>query len=79
MANVNPTVDEVEADPAKPYKAYAAAALTFVTIVIADWIGDSDGTTTKEFLGWCVEGIVGSGLTGGATFAVRNPKRLRRR
>lgn len=61
--------------PQSPTKAVAATVLAFVTIVAGAWISDDGGTTAKEVVSWVVMGLIGSGLTGGVTFQVRNKAR----
>lgn len=73
-----PVVPErIEDDPAKPYKAYAAAALTAIGTFIAFWIGDAEPFTAKDAGEAFLAALVASGLTGGATFVVGNPKRVK--
>lgn len=74
MANPNPPAPVAEADPRRPYKAYAATALTAAGTFVAYWIADTDPFTSKEIGQGILLSLVASGLTGGATFAVRNPK-----
>lgn len=64
--------------PQTAYKAYAATALAFVTILVSAWIADDNGVTGQDVLGWVVAAVVGSGLTGGATFTVKNKALARR-
>jgi hypothetical protein len=61
-------------NPKKPYKAYAAAALTGVGAFIAFWIGDDDPFTKKDAGQAFLAALGASGLTGLGTFQVRNPK-----
>jgi hypothetical protein len=58
--------------PQTKAKAVAATGLAFVTIVVSAWIADDGGVTGKEIVAWVVSGLIGSGLTGGVTAAVRN-------
>ncbi len=58
--------------PQTPNKAYAASALAFVTIVVSAWLADDSGVTGQDIAGWLVTAVLGSGLTGGATFATKN-------
>lgn len=69
----------VEDVPSKPYKAYVAAGLTAVGTFVAYWVADKDPFTAKEVGEAAVAALIASGLTGGATFRVPNPKRLKRR
>jgi hypothetical protein len=70
--NVVPTVVD---DPKRPYKAYVATALTAIGTFVTFWVADTDPFTAKEAAQAALAGLVASGLTGGATFAVRNPQR----
>jgi len=69
------TVDikSVEADPKRPWKAYASTALSFVALFVAAWIADTDPFTAKEIGAALIGAAVGCGLVGGVTFAVKNP------
>jgi hypothetical protein len=58
--------------PQTSTKAYVAAALTFVVLVLGSWIADDGGTSLKEFGEWVVAGIVGSGLVGVPVHLTRN-------
>jgi hypothetical protein len=60
-------------DPKKPWKAYVATALTAVGTFVTYWIADTDPFTAKEMGEAALAALVASGLTGGATFATRNP------
>lgn len=73
------TIHDVTADPKRPYKAYAATALAFITIVLSAWISDDGGVSGKEIVAWLISGAIGAGLTGGATFQAKNPKILKSR
>lgn len=74
-------INQVEADPTKPYKAYVAGALsgvyTFIALYIADK-GGRGGFTKDEFLADLGAAILATGLIGGGTFLKKNPKRLKR-
>lgn len=74
MVNPNPVPVAVEADPKRPYKAYVSAALSAAGTFIAFWIADADPFTAKDAGQGALAALVASGLTGGATFWVRNPK-----
>lgn len=63
----------MEADPKRPYKAYVATAITALGTFVAFWVADTDPFTIKEAASAALAAVVASGLTGGATFAVRNP------
>lgn len=58
--------------PQTATKAYAATAISFVTIVLSAWIADNGGVTAKEVGEWVLLGLVGSGITGGATWRIPN-------
>jgi hypothetical protein len=66
----------VEADPTKPYKAYVATALALVGLIWANLNGVEDWGTLG-FQDW-VTFIVPAVLVFGGTYAVENPKRIRR-
>lgn len=66
-------VTNVEADPKRPIKAYAATALAFLSLFVAYWIADEDPFTLKEAGAGLLTAALGSGLTGGVTFSVKNP------
>lgn len=66
--------DVVEADPKRPYKAYAALALSFVAAFLSYWIGDDGNFTGKEAGEALLFALLASGLTGGTTYTVKNPK-----
>lgn len=63
----------VPADPKRPYKAYAATALAALSIFVTAWVADTDPFTAKEIAAAVVASLIGSGITGATTFAVRNP------
>ena len=63
----------VPADPKRPWKAYAATALSGLSVFVAAWVADTDPFTQKEIVAALVAAVIGSGITGGATYAVRNP------
>lgn len=65
----------MEADPKRPYKAYIATALSALGTFVAVWVADTDPFTLKEAANAALAALVASGLTGGATFAVRNPQK----
>ena len=60
-------------DAKKPYKAYAATALAGLSVFVAAWATDTDPFTSKEIVAALVAAVIGSGVTGGATYAVTNP------
>ena len=66
---------EVEADPKKPTKAITATVGTFIAAFVVYWVADKDPFTAKDAGQAFVSGLVASGLTGGATFTVKNPLR----
>lgn len=67
-------ITTVVADPKRPYKAYGATILAFLTIVVSAWIADDGGVTGQDILDWVISGLIGSGLTGATTYAIKNPK-----
>ena len=58
--------------PQTPTKAYVATALTFITTFAGVWIADTDPFTAKEVAGGLITAAIASGITGGATYAIRN-------
>lgn len=56
-------------------KAYAATAVSFLATFVGVWVADTDPFTAKEIAQGLVTAGVASGLTGGATYAVRNRAR----
>lgn len=60
-------------DPKKPYKAYVATSLAFVSGVVTFWIADSDPFTAKEFAQAVVTSAIASGIVGAGTYAKENP------
>lgn len=70
----NDITTAVVADPKRPYKAYGATILAFVTVLVSAWINDDNGVTGQEVLNWVISAVVASGLTGATTYAVKNPK-----
>lgn len=58
--------------PQTAYKAYAAAALSFLALVLAYWIADAGSFTSKDLGEAILTALVGSGVTGGVTRYVRN-------
>lgn len=73
-----PPLDQVEADPKRPWKAYASTALSVVALFIYSWVADEDPFTAKEVASAAVAALVGGGVIGGVTYGVRNPKVLKR-
>lgn len=65
---------QVEADPRRPYKAYASTVLSAIAVFVAVWIVDEDPFTWKEAAGAALAALTSSGIIGGATYAVKNPK-----
>ena len=47
-------------------------AVAFLVLFIGSWIADSDPVTGKEVASWIVMALIGSGLTGGATYRTKN-------
>ena len=74
MAHIDPNA--VEDDPRRPYKAYAATALAFIGSFVSIWIADVDPFTHKEIAQAFLSAAVTSGLTGGVTWRVTNPKKV---
>jgi hypothetical protein len=68
----NSNLSPAPGTPQTPHKAVAAAVLAFLTILVSAWIADDNGASGQEILGWIVEAVIGSGLTGGVTFQVKN-------
>jgi hypothetical protein len=65
----------LEADPKRPYKAYAAAAFAGVSSFVFAWVADEDPFTGKEIATAAVS-AAGIALAGfGVTFSVKNPLR----
>lgn len=54
------------------HKAYYATAVSFLAILLSAWVADGGSVEPKEVGEWVLLGLVGSGLTGGATWRVRN-------
>lgn len=61
------------ADPKRPYKAYATAAVSAVGTFVAAWVMDTDPFTAKEAGEAALMAVVASGVTGGVGFTIRNP------
>jgi hypothetical protein len=62
--------------PQSPTKAIAATVLAFVTIFVSAWIADDNGATGQEILTWIISAVIGSGITGGATYQVKNKAKV---
>lgn len=58
--------------PQTPYKAYAAALVAALGTIVMYWVMDSGKFTEQDLKEAVGAAIVLSGLTGGATFGVRN-------
>ena len=71
----NRPVYSVEDDPGRPYKAYVSTFITLFATFLAYWVADVDPFTNKEMGEAFLIALGASGVTGGATFAIRNPKR----
>lgn len=71
------SVAVIRDDPAKPYKAYAATAVSFVAGVVGIWILDTDPFTVKEFAQACITSGISAGVVGGAAWRVTNPKQAK--
>lgn len=65
----------MEDDPKKPLKAYAATAACFLFTFLAFWVADSDPFTLKEAGQGVLLAAGSAGLTGGATYQIRNPRK----
>ena len=63
----------VPADPKRPWKAYAAAALAGVSTFVTAWVSDVDPFTAKEIGAAVVAALIAAATTGGLTYAVKNP------
>lgn len=68
MSNLSPA----PGTPQTGAKAYAATALAFLSIFVGAWVLDTDPVTAKEVASWLVNAAIGSGITGGAAFFVKN-------
>ena len=53
-------------------KAMVATGVAFLVIFVGSWIADTDPVTGKEVAQWIITALIGSGLTGGATYRTRN-------
>jgi hypothetical protein len=54
------------------YKAYAATAVSFLATFAGVWIADTAPFTAKEAVGGLITAAIASGLSGGATYFIRN-------
>ena len=63
----------VPADPRRPLKAYIATAVSALSIFVTAWVSDTDPFTAKEIGAAVVAALLGAGLTGAGTFAIKNP------
>lgn len=54
------------------HKAWAATGLSFLILFATFWIADTDPFTSKEIAQGLVTAAIGSGMTGGATYATKN-------
>lgn len=70
-----PLVENVEADPGRPYKAYAATLGTALGAGVAYWIADAEPFTGKDAGKAFLSALLASGVTGLSTFKVTNPLR----
>lgn len=68
-------VSRVEADPKRPWKAYAAMVVAFIGLLWANLQGVED-FGTLDFQDWLTI-VVPTLITFGATYFVENPKVLR--
>lgn len=73
MANAELPVTAVEADPARPWKAYTSAAAGALVTFVGIWVADTDPFTAKEAAAAGVAALVASGVVGVPTYIVRNP------
>jgi hypothetical protein len=62
--------------PQTPAKAVFAGLLGFVMAVGAYYIADDDPFTRKELVEAFLLGLVGTGLTGGGTYALKNKAKV---
>jgi hypothetical protein len=58
--------------PQTPTKAVVSGIATGLVIFAGLWVNDEDPFTKKEAMEAFIQGVVGSGLIGGLTYAVRN-------
>lgn len=58
--------------PQTPFKAFAATALTFVGAFVAYWIADTGTFDPKEWGEAALTAAAASGVTGFATYKVKN-------
>lgn len=79
LTNSHGTIPELEDDAARPYKAYVSAALSALATFLVYWIADPGKFTQEDFLQALLAAVIASGLTGGGTFVVRNPKKSERK
>lgn len=75
--NIEPRVGKIVADPRRPYKAYAATALSFLCAFVAMWIADTDPFTLKDAGQAFLAGVGVAFPTGLGTYSVENPKTYR--
>ena len=68
-------VDQVEADPSKPWKAVVPTVLSVCGLFAAVWIADEDPFTAKEATAAFFGALIGAGVIGGATYSTKNPLR----
>lgn len=71
---IPPSTAQVVDDPAKPWKAAAATAVSAIGAFIAFWVADEDPFTAKDAGSALLAALVASGIVGGATFVTPNPK-----
>lgn len=66
------TMSAAPGTPQTNTKAYVASGLAFLTTFVGVWIADTDPFTAKEIAGGLITAAIASGITGGATYTVKN-------
>lgn len=72
MSNLSPA----PGTPQTPTKALFSALVAFLLAAGAYYIADDDPFTRKEMVEMLLLGLVGSGLTGGTAYAVKNKAKV---
>lgn len=67
----------IEADPKRPWKAYAGGGATAVAVFVTAWIVDTDPFTGKEIAGAALAAAAAGLPAFGIVFGVANPLRSR--